>query len=172
MGFGKDGKGVIIREKPVITVGGLASIAVIKQAGGITLQSSDFRIIKTEYMIVQRGAFGAEGDSVLIGLADNELSVTEIAEAINVDGPVDKNDHVKMEQASRPVWLLAHIKEPHQSTTSYANIRDLAPSEKVFRWTFTATEAWTWFAYNPLGGALTTGAVFVIFAKHYGVWVD
>ncbi len=104
MGFGKDGKGVIIHEDVQITVGALSSQATIFAVGGITI-GEDFRILKTEISVLQSSAgVGAVGDAVLIGVADGELSVGEIAQAINASGPTDRNDNLGNEQSMRPVW--------------------------------------------------------------------
>ncbi len=171
MGFGKDGKGAILRERTSVTVGGLAAGAVIKATAGIggNLQE-DFRILKTEYQIIQTGNWGAVGDQILIGVADNEMSVTEMAQCLTNDGPTDRNDRVSTEVSERPVWLLNHF--VGESTTV---LRQPAEDGKLMdmslRWTFSDPEGWTWFAFNPLTGALTSGAVFLIQAKHYGVWV-
>ncbi len=173
MGFGKDGKGVIIREQSTITLGGLAAGVAVKGISEVALETTSFRIIKMEYFISQSGAFGAEGDEALIGFANDVLSVTEIAASLTVDGPKDRNDTPGRNTAEFAVWLLAQLKEPTDATTGYDRPLNMGrPMEKVLRWTFTPPEGWTWFAYNPLAGALTTGAVFRIHAKYYGVWVD
>ncbi len=168
MGFGKDGKGAIIRENVTITVGGLAAVAVIK---GTSLSiSEDFRILKTEYFISQSGNWGAVGDEVIIGFADDELSVGEIAECLNVDGPVDRNDRLAEERVMRAVWSLIDLKGD-STTVVMQPPNDGKFMEHKPRWTFSNPEGWTWFAYNPLSGALTAGAVFIINAKYFGVWV-
>jgi len=168
MGFGKDHKGAIIRETQLLTLGGLAAGASIK-AGALTL-GDDFRILKTEWQISQRGNWGAVGDEVIIGIADNELSVAEIAECIDADGPLDRNDNLANERAMRPVWTLIDIKG--KSTTVVEEVpNDGMMMTFNLRWTFSNPEGWTFFGHNPLGGALTTGAVFFITAKHFGVWV-
>ncbi len=168
MGFGKDGKGVIVRETQTITVGGLTSGTTIK--GGTLTLSEDFRILKTEYLITQIGNWGAIGDEVVIGIADNELSVGEISECISIDGPLDRNDNVGHERSMRPVWLLLDLKGD-STTTVKEPPNDGQMMTFNLRWTFSDPEGWTWFAFNPLAGSLTAGAVFNIIAKHYGVWV-
>ncbi len=173
MGFGKDGKGVIIREDVLLTAGGLAAISAVKSTEGITLQTTSFRVIKTTYFVVVRGSFGAEGDEVIIGIADGTLSTAQIAEVMNNNGPADRNAMVSAAIADRAVWPLVQIKEPADSATSYPlPVNNGMPMEKSLRWTFTPTEGWDWFLFNPLAGALTTGLVVAIFATHFGVWVD
>ncbi len=176
MGFGKDHRGMILREKVTLTVGGLAANSVVFHTGGIILETTSFRILKTEYFVTQSGAFAAEGDEVIIGIANGELSAAEVASSLISAGPDDRNDRVGEELAMRAVWLTGpNIKEPADpaAVTTFS-----APSNSgllmsfSLRWTFTPTEGWNWFAFNPLGGALTSGAVFFITAKHFGVWVD
>ncbi len=173
MGFGKDGKGIIIREDVSITLGALASQSAVKSVGGAALQTTSFRILKTEYFIVMTTSWAAENDQVLLGIANGELSAAEIAACINANGPDDRNDRVKAELASRGVWMFDHLREqPGQTLGVNEIVNDNRKNEFAIRWTFTPTEGWDWFVFNPLDGAITTGPVFRIFAKHYGVWVD
>jgi len=88
---------------------------------------------------------------------------------MTIDGPDDFNDRNGMERAERAVWLLVHLQEPQVGTFSDPANNGLA-IEKVLRWTFGPTEGWDWFAYNPSSAAITTGPVFRITAKIFGVW--
>lgn len=162
MGFGKDGKGVIIRDTDLITLGALASNAVVKQSNALAIED-DFRIIKLEVLPNVELMTAGEGQ-VVFGIADDELTVTEIAEALVVDGPVDRNDRVKDEQASRPVWALCQMNNPNEMPNNGM------PIEKTLRWTFSNPEGWAFFAFN-VGATLTTGGVIRFQAKFYGVWV-
>jgi len=169
MGFGKDGKGIIIRETVLLTPADLAAKAVVKHTAGLTLVE-DFRIIKVEYHIVQVGNWGAVGDAIMIGISNGELSVVEIAETLNLDGPPNPNNAIANERSMRAVWLLNFLRG---DSTSVVNdpLDDGKVLEKTLRWTFNNPEGWSWFAYNPLTGALTTGAVFEVHAKYFGVWL-
>ncbi len=164
MGFGKDGKGVIIRERDTITLGALATITAIKSGSQIN-PTDDFRLIKTEYFIGVEGMTSGEGP-VLIGLADNELSVTEIAGSIGADGPVDRNDRGGEEAATRAVWVLDAI-----FSQVFPGGSSSTKGEKTFRWTFSNPEGWTFFAFNNDPNTLTTGTIVHFYAVHYGVWV-
>ncbi len=172
MGFGKDGKGIILREVATITIGALAAGAVVKHTGGVVLQTTSFRILKTEYFAVMTTAFQGEFDQVLLGMANGALTTTEIAACITADGPDDRNDPDK-EEAMRAVWLLAHLREQGDSANAINEaLNNNMLMDVSLRWTFTPTEGWDWFVFNPLGGAITTGAVVSIVVKHFGVWVD
>lgn len=167
MGFGKDGKGQILRENCAIALSTLADATAIKAtSGGLAgNMQEDFRIIKSEIFVYVEGHTVGEG-LITIGLADNELSVAEIAECLDVNGPVDRNDHLNAERVMRPVFEVCQIGE---TTMEIPN--EGLPLEKTFRWTFPAAEGWCWFAYNDSGAALTTGTIVRIRVKHYGVWL-
>lgn len=166
MGFGKDGKGVILKNADSITVGALADGAAIKQGTPLAL-TEDFRLIKADIWVQLTGTVNAN-ENIYIGIADNELSVTEIAEAIIADGPLDRNDRLVEEQATRPVWVCAatggHGVQPFDGLTVHF--------EKVIRWTFSNSEGFTLFAFNSSGAAITTGVVMKVIATYYGVWVQ
>ena len=173
MGFGKQGKGCILREIQTITVGALASGVAIKAASQVAIED-DFRIMKSEYfMVVRDQAAGSvvPVDHLLIGIANNELSVGEIAECIAVDGPKDRNDAVPNERSHRAVWLLEILEHIGDANLANRNSRESTKGEWVNPWTFSNGDGWTWFAYNPSGAAATSGMVIDIVAKHYGVWV-
>lgn len=167
MGFGKDGKGAIIRENLQIALSTLADATAIKAtSGGLSGDmQEDFRIIKSEIFVYVEGHTQTEGP-ITIGICDAELSVTEIAECLDLNGPVDRNDHLNAERVMRPVFELCQIGE-----LSLEIPNNNLPIEKTLRWTFPAAEGWDWFAYNDSGAALTTGTIVRIRAKHFGVWV-
>ncbi len=168
MGFGKDGKGVIIRERDTITLGALNSLAVVKQDNPLVI-GDDFRMIKAQILPYLSGATPVENDGpVIIGIADDELSVTEIAECLVAAGPLDRNDNLANERAMRPVFEIAQL--PFVDDTS-ETVQYVLPLEKVVRWTFSNPEGWTLFAFNNGGSALTTGGVISLLNKFYGVWV-
>ncbi len=166
MGFGKDGKGAILREATNITLSTLGAVTAIKAGTQLVLED-DFRVIKTEVSGALDGA-AADETPILLGLADNELSVAEIGEAMNLNGPVDRNDRVAVERAERPVWVVGSYDSVFNRVAANAGG---APLEKVLRWTFSNPEGWTWFAFNRTAATLTTGAVFRLEAKYFGVWV-
>ncbi len=165
MGFGKDGMGTMITHASAITLGTLADGAAIKEAAGPAI-TEDFRLISFDIYGFLQG--DTTDENVVLGLADDELSVAEIAEAVVNSGPLDRNDNVGNEQASRPVFLIQEFGQDGNG-----NATNMIPSlRKTIRWTFSAPEGWTLFALNHSGSALTTGAVFRFVGKYYGVWVS
>ncbi len=169
MGFGKDGKGVIITQADLVTLGTLANNAYIKQAGAIAI-SEDFRLIKVELAAEMVGGTGGESP-LHVYLTNDELTVAEVAEAITVAGPVDRNDRVAQEQAERAVFLLGSFRVTSNNAHIHGPKAQQAIIEKTIRWTFSNPEGWSIGVFNQSGGTLTTGAVMRFVAKYFGVWV-
>ncbi len=172
MGFGKDGKGVIIKDRDTITLGALSTITAVKQGAPLAI-TEDFRMLKGK--LHYELAFGTfvEGDGpVLLGICNDELSVTEIAEAINVDGPLGPDDRLGVEQAERAVFLLDM--DPIEFAAraqgdAEGNIQGHVSIDQ--RWTYYNNSGWSLFAYNMGSGGLTTGGLIRLNATYYGVWV-
>ncbi len=165
MGFGKDGKGAIIRERMEIDASNLASVtAIFDTAGGVTLQN-DFRIVKTEYTMYSDGAI--DGNNFAVGICDGHLSVGQVGACITANGPNNSADRPGIELAERPVWIL----ESYGQHSTFNDAPLNKKGEKVLRWTFNGTDGWRWFIFNPLDSALGTGTEIIILAKHFGVWV-
>lgn len=168
MGFGKDGDGAIIYENVQIALSTLADSAAIKQTSGGVGSSleEDFRVFKTEYDIHIEG--GADEDFVTIGICDNELSVTEIAETLNLNGPVDRNDRDSVEKSERAVFEFGHKRGAGDDGEKFVPRMSHSWGKG---WTFSDTDGWAWFAYNDSGAALPTGTIIRIRAKHFGKWL-
>lgn len=163
MGFGKDGKGVIIYHNDESVLGGAlgaGNAGVIPMDPGTSIEE-DFRLLKLQ------GCFHvanlAAGELVIIGIADGELTATEIQEALQAS-PVDSNDNLNNERAQRPVFPLAYLSGDEPSK--------MVDLEASVRWTFSDNEFVQWFVFNPSDTAAHAGALTVIsFAKLFGVWV-
>ncbi len=170
MGFGKDGKGVIITQADIITLSTLANNVLIKQASPLAI-GEDFRLIKME---ISAHIVDLTTTEVPIHLyvVDDELSVSEIAEAIVAGGPLDRNDRVAREQAERPVFLLGSFNPGAGTHGSLLGAKaQEGIVEKTIRWTFSNPEGWSIAAMNQSGATLTTGAVIRFVAKYFGVWL-
>ncbi len=171
MGFGKGGNGAIIKERTSVALGTLGQNVVIKIDGAPVTLTEDFRLLKSEIFAEIIALTGGEGASLIFGIADDELSVAEIAEAINLSGPVDRNDNLSNERAMRPVWLISALDELGGATVGRFHGSSGGPMmEWKKRWTFSNPEGWIFFLFNE-GAALTTGATIRVVATHYGVWL-
>ncbi len=175
MGFGKDGKGVIIKEaatQPLLT---LASNTGLFLASGNTVGASlkiRFRSLKVEYTGIINGAAVVDGDGPIdLYLVDGDLTVAEAEEAIELAGPVAANDRVAAERAMRWVKYMGQIWFVEQTANAENPHLRRAVIEMTTRWTFGIDKGWRWMAYNSGSGALTTGATIKVTAKHFGVWV-
>ncbi len=171
MGFGKDGRGVIIKESNQVSVGGLAAdTGILLPAIAVT---EDFRMLKAEVIAHVEGLTSTEGSGLILGLADGELSLAEIEEAIELNGPLDRNDRKAMEFATRPVWLVAGSM-PGPAGTTMVFVNDHGGRVVVWkkRWTFSNPEGWQWFVYNKSDIAVTTGAAVQLNGTYYGVWLS
>ena len=166
MGFGKDGKGAIITDTGLITLATLANVTALKEDSPLTL-GEDFRLIKGEIFGSLSGATPGEGPLWLF-LADDELTVAEIAESIESSGPSDRNDRVAMERAERPVFLLGMLPVLAAEEPIHGPKGQRGVIEKTVRWTFSNPEGWTLGVFNQSGGTLTTGATFRYASCH--IW--
>ncbi len=169
MGFGKDGKGVIIRDPRTQAIGSLAQQAAI--IIGTNLSTLErFRIIKLELWAAVTGLTTGEGTGLLIGIADGDYTLAEIEASLESTGPAGPNDTVISEIVERFVILLGSIDRETGTEAIFENNHGGHMMEKNLRWTFSRTKSWNFFIYN-LGAALTTGATVIIKPKEFGVWV-
>jgi len=171
MGFGKDGTGTIIRE--LITDGALGALAtkdVVAFAGPTIIE--DFRILKSELQVEVNIITSGQAHGLIFGIANGELSAAEIEEAIEVNGPLDRNDRVNDERSLRNVRTLGVLTERDPAAVSgmVRNAEDGTLLVSKHRWTYSNPEGWQWWIYN-LGNTMTTGALLQLKASHYGVWV-
>ncbi len=167
MGFSKTG--VIIRELQSVALTTLANVTAIKLSQ-LTL-AEDFRILKSEIFAKVGGLTAGEGDDLIFGIANNALSVAEIAAAIVLDGPLNRNDP-QHEESMRNVKLLSFADQSLSNVDRAFNGDSGGPMiTSKHRWTYNNPEGWCFFVFNN-GSALTTGATAVAIATHYGVWVQ
>ncbi len=164
--------GVIIRENQAIGLATLGNETAIKLPT-LVLQSSNFRMLKAELQVFITNLTATEGFGLLLGLANNELSVAEIKECLIVDGPLDRNDRVAKERAERYVKIISQLDLGQADTGGVFRGEYGEPMLIVKpRWTFIAPEGWCWFVYNNTQSVLTTGATVKLQAQVFGLWVD
>ncbi len=171
--------GSIIRERQTVSLATLGDQAALALSN-LTMQE-DFRILKTELtasidsMDDQDVAAG-----ILLGIANGELSVAEIAECLVAQGPLDRNDRLLKERANRWVKILSQAEFNNNSIPGNGRTQ----VDMIFkgdngspiitskdRWTYSDPEGWQFFIFNNTGTSLITGATVRLLATHYGVWV-
>lgn len=161
-GFGKGGKGQILYENEIATLGAVIAAGAVSAPIGDYQNGldEDFRILKVEGAIAVDGL--AAGEMAVFCLADGALTAAEIAECL-VASPDGPNDVPAIEHSHRPVFPVATL----WGSSDETNLRSF---EKTVRWTFSDDEAWQWVLYNP--GNVHAGALtYVMWTKIYGVWV-
>ncbi len=169
MGFGKDGKGVIIRESRSQTLGALAAEAgVIIGTKLATLER--FRMLRTEIYAVVTNLTSGEGTGLLFVLSDGQYLESEVEAAIEADGPLGPNDEITSDIADRPVWFAGAVDRETGTEAIFENAEGGHVMVIKPRWTFGRTKSWNFHVYN-LGSILTTGASVIIRVKSFGVWV-
>ncbi len=175
MGFGKDGKGAILKEQVTLTVGALAARDLVLANSGIALDA-DFRILKSIVTATIVGVTSSEGNGVVLYMTQGELDEAEVEANIETNGPLSPGDRDLQEIAERWVRPIGITLGTEVSTEHvFRNETGGGILEIKPRWTFrrrrTATEGgWNWALYND-GVALTSGATLHLLATHYGVWV-
>ncbi len=171
MGFGKNNTGAIIRSQEGVALGTLGDVTAIKMASEVSLEE-DFRLLKMEILGRVGGLTSGEGVGLCLGIANGELSVAEIGEALLVDGPSDRNDRLKQERAERFVKLFASTGQGQVDIARNFIGEGGSPLIVVKpRWTFSNPEGWDLFVWNHGGSALQTGAVVDLTIVFYGVWL-
>ncbi len=171
MGFGKDGKGVIIIEKKSQALLTLAEDAgLIISTKLATLER--FRMLKSELTCTITGVGGTELGGLELYLADGDLTLAEIEAAIEANGPLGPNDQIAEAIAERPVFRVGAADFSGTAADAGHLLNEMGgPILTVKpRWTFARTKSWNWVIYNN-GPAPTTGSVVKIQAKSFGVWV-
>ncbi len=171
MGFGKDGKGVIIIESRPQAIGTLAHQTGLFIGTKLAILK-DFRMLKSELTVVINSVTAGDLLGLALYLVDGDLSLAEAEAAIESNGPVGPNDSVAMAIAERFVKLVGLV--DHNELNTEVQLEDAATGAPMItvkpQWTFTTTKSWNWMLYNK-GAAPTTGASALLQAKSFGVWL-
>ncbi len=112
-----------------------------------------------------RGLTAGEGP-INVGYAHDDLSVTEVNEALNAELS-DPSDIIQRERARRPVRRAGVF---HGLATNEV-INNGAPFRTTLKFTIDDGHNIAIFALNRSGAALTTGAVIEIEGTIYGRWI-
>ncbi len=176
MGFGKDGKGAIVKEKFSLSLGALPARDNVLGNSTVSLDG-DFRILKSEITAVLAGMTSLEGKGLILYMSEGDLTDAGVEANIEQNGPVSRGDQVATEVASRWVRRVGITIGPTVNETERVFTNEYGGGLLTLkpRWTFirrrTANEGgWDWSIYND-GATLTTGATLFIIATHYGVWL-
>ncbi len=163
--------GIVYDPSVTITLGTLAAAAAITANSKIDgSRLNGFRVLKSELWIGASGKTTGEGP-VVIGLAF-DADAANVALAMAADPQADgrqTGDKVANTEAKFPVFPIAMIgkAETKIGIESVTMKHTLKP-----QWSAPEGSGLQYFAFNADTGALTTGTVVEIFAKHFGVWLN
>ncbi len=176
MGFGKDGKGAIIKEQTTFALTALAGQDLVADDSAVLLDE-DFRILKSEVTCVLTGMTSLEGQGLILYMTESDLTSASIEANVEQNGPVSLGDPAAAEVASRWVRRLGMTVGPTVNETERVMRNEYGGPLLTIkpRWTFrrrrtAAQGGWNWAIYND-GVTLTVGGTARILATHYGVWV-
>ncbi len=172
-GFGKDGKGVIIHENRSQALSTLAPETAIFIGTKLAITDA-FRMLKSEIYLHGTGFAVGEGDKLAMYLAHGDLTVAEIKNSLELDGPISRGDIESARRANRPIFLAGQLEADEVTTNSHLAAMEGGGHVAVIkpRWTFPDSGVgWNWVIWNFSENALTTGATVVIQNKAYGLWV-
>ncbi len=173
MGFGKDGKGVIIQEgrsQALLTLASSTGLVI----GTKLANTTAFRMLKVEGQAIVTAITPGEGIGMELWLVDGDLTLAEFEESIEFNGPLNKNDIVGADTVMRPAFYAGSFDGGVADTTLV--LRDKKSNAPGFvlnpRWTFNEdSKGWNWIIYNSTGSNLSTGATVRIHIRDFGVWV-
>ncbi len=160
---------VIITDVDTITLLTLNDATALKQDNPLAI-TEDFRMLKMEIAATLTGGTAGEGPLNLY-IVDDELTVAEIAEAINAQGPLDRNDNLSKERAKRPVFLIGTFINSGANEPIIGKDGQEGVLQVKQRWTYANPEGWAIAIHNESGGNLATGGVVRMSMKFFGLWV-
>ncbi len=176
MGFGKDNKGVMIRESNSQALGALAANAAIFVSGPTLTE--DFRMLKSEISAVVDSLTAGEGGNLRLYLVQAGLTLAEAEAAIETTGPLRRGDRADDEIAERFVKVIGQTPEPPDAAGTDLAFRDPHTDALLIvakpRWTFpnlVGESSWNYMVFNA-GGTLTTGSSVRMKNTHYGIWIE
>ncbi len=167
-GIMSDNHTTILQESSGISLGTLADRTAIKgTAFGLT---EDVVLVKSEYL-VHVDDLPLDDGPVFFGIADENLTVAEIKECLDQDGPKGPELREETEQASRPVFLICQMGQGQGNSLNTIVPNDGMPIVRTHKWVYRSATGWNHFAFNDSGEAFATGGVLRFQAKHYVRWI-
>lgn len=141
----------------------LADDTVVKGTSATMLQ--DVHLLSVDHLITLRGLTAGEGP-IVVGLANEELLVSEILEYLNA-APTSQWDVPAVERANRRVRVLGVF----SGLSTDETINDGKPIRTKLNWRLPAgKELPVVWAHNRSGGTLTTGATIQVTRQFWANW--
>lgn len=152
-----------------VAIGALASQTALKIGNDyISTGMAATFLTKRIELSVAVAMTGGEGP-LLVGIARGELTVAEIKTALqsaNDNGPVDQ---LEMQAHVHELFWAELIENHTNHVTTIKRTLKLGGGKGI---PMLEDVGWQWFVYNTSSGALTTGGVISIWARHFGKWLD
>ncbi len=155
----------VIPVNATIALGTLASETALLQ--NLTILQDDFWAQSADLIWAIHDLTPGQ-DPIAVGLANGDLSVAEVKEALNAS-PVSRSDIVARERARRPIRKVGQFSSQDASSSSNRLNDGKAIRTTVKMYMAEGTEL-NAFAFNQSGAALTTGAIVRVWGDIYGEW--
>lgn len=126
--------------------------------------SDDVFLLSADLMVSLYGHTSGEGP-LLVGLANDLYSVTEVKEAINA-APTKRSDVIQLEHQRRKVRKIGLF---HGNNTEEV-LNDGKPIRVPIKFGLGASDDLNMFVMNMSGAALTTGSFVRLVGQAYGKW--
>ncbi len=155
---------IVLRSEDSITLGTINNNIVVKQANPFTILK-DFYCVSADIYADVRGLTAGE-TPIKIGYSSDDLSVTEIAEALDAN-MIDPGDVIAQERNRRPVRTIGRFSGP----STDIGMNDGEVTRTKLRITFRENKGMSVWAQNKSGATLTTGATVTFEVLYYGFWI-
>ncbi len=153
---------VALPVQATIAPGALADNTVFAQV--LTQLSQDLWVHKAKLSWTLRNLTPGEGP-IYVGLASNDLSVTEIKEAIEAK-PVSSSDRIAKERAGRPVRQVGQF----NGLAEAESLNDGKPIHTRCKFALANSAEVNAYVMNQSGAALTTGSGVEVNGHIFGTW--
>ncbi len=140
-----------VRITPELVLSTLGAATVLK-ADFVGNSDSQYRLISAIGTWTIRGLTAGEGP-ITVGVAHNDYTVAEIAEALVATNAISQGDKIANERSKRLVRIIGTF-----GPQGPGNLDDGRPIKTRLNWLFPVGERPAIFAFNDSGSALTTGA--------------
>ncbi len=169
MGFGKDGKGAMLRQHQQMALATLANDAGII-LGTKPPINDDFRMLKWEGVCTIENCTNGEAGALSLWMVDGDLSLAEAMAALDSNAPTDLNDNPGEAVASRFVKLIAVLVGDTGDERTFIGRNGSPVLELPIRWTFASTKSFNFLIVND-GDQLTTGCIVNLRGTAFGVFI-
>ncbi len=168
-----DKTGVIIVENRTQLLGTLASRTAIVVGTKIAITDA-FRMLKSEIYASLATMTDGEESRLQLYLCHGDLTLAEIADSLNGNGPISRADVEQSQRSLRPIFLAGTFVPAGTAGTEARLLSREGGAIAMLkpRWTWPdGGIGWNWVMFNASTAGLADGALVSITAKNWGLWV-